>query len=235
VRRLSPLVHTPCYLAHVRAASPGLPVEHQNCHPFPGGQHTLEDRRDRDPVEEGRQRLLFMHNGHLGGYHDVVRRLRHDLPDAAYFGIRGTTDSEHAFAVYQHHLGDAATDPTLDDRTTALHDTLTYLERRKHDVGATDHTTLANFCLTDGTRLLATRYASPDPSEAESLYLGEAGAFHADGHDTGARHPDRDDATIVASERLFDDDRVWRDVPPNSLVTVDADGETRVEDLTVEV
>jgi predicted glutamine amidotransferase len=45
MRRVSPVVETPLYFAHVRTASPGLAVHQLNCHPFPDGQHTLEDSR----------------------------------------------------------------------------------------------------------------------------------------------------------------------------------------------
>lgn len=232
-RRISSVVETPLYFAHVRAASPGLAVHQRNCHPFPGGRHTLDDRRDRDPVVEGREELLFMHNGKLGGYRDVVRRLREDLDDEFYFGIKGSTDSEHAFAAIQAELGDAARDPTLDDLATAVRDTLAYLEGLKHEVGAGDDTTWANFCLSDGERIVATRYASPADAAAQTLHVGEAGSFVSDGEYCGARDPDGDDATIVASEPLFEDERVWRDVPRNHLVTVAADGTVETLDLDV--
>jgi predicted glutamine amidotransferase len=231
MRRISPLVETPLYFAHVRAASPGLAVQQRNCHPFPGGEHTLEDRRDRDPVEEGRQELLFMHNGKLGGYRAVIRELREELDDDTYFGIHGTTDSEHAFAVIQDELGADAVDPSLADLKTAVVDGLRYLERLKHEVGEGDAVTWANFCLTDGESVVATRYASPADATAQSLYVGEAGSFGCDGGVCGTSDPEDDTATLIASERLFEDDRVWRAVPENHLVTVSADGETNVEPL----
>jgi predicted glutamine amidotransferase len=235
MRRLSPLVRTPVYVAHVRAASPGLAVQQLNCHPFPGGQHTLEDRRDRDPVEEARQELLFMHNGWLGAYADVIRRLRQDLAADTFFGIRGTTDSEHAFAVVQEELGDDVVDPTVDDLARAVRDALAYLERLKHEVGGGPQSTCANFCLTDGDSVVATRYASPAETTAQSLYVGEAGSFVSDGEFVGTPEPAGDAATLVASEPLFADDRVWREVPRNHLVTVAPDGETAFEPLEPDV
>jgi predicted glutamine amidotransferase len=235
MRRVSPLVETPLYFAHVRAASPGLSIHQLNCHPFPGGQHTLEDSRHRDPIEEGRQELLFMHNGVLGGYEDVVRQLQADLDQETYLGIRGTTDSEHAFAVIQEELGAAVRDPTVEDLAWAVRDTIAYLDRLKHEVGRGNETTWANFCLTDGESLVATRYASPADATAQSLYVGEAGSFVADGEFCSTPAPEGEAATIVASEPLFEDDRVWRAVPRNHLVTVTPDGETTVEPLEIDV
>ncbi|WP_323675412.1 class II glutamine amidotransferase [Halorubellus sp. PRR65] len=235
MRRISPLVETPVYVAHVRAASPGLAVHERNCHPFPGGEHTLEDRRDRDPVVEGRQELLFAHNGAIGGYRDVVRRLREDLDDGHYFSIHGSTDSEHAFALVQQYLGDDAADPSLADLVDAVEATIEHVERLRVDVGAGEDPTDANFCLTDGERVVATRYASECADAAQTLHVGEAGGFVADGEYAGAVDPDDDAATLVASEPLFEDDRVWRDVPRNHRVTVAADGTTRVDPLDVDV
>jgi glutamine amidotransferase len=235
MRRLSPLVETQLYFAHVRAASPGLAVQQLNCHPFPGGQHTLEDSRHREQVEEGRQKLMFMHNGGLGAYDDVIRRLRDDLDEETYFGIRGTTDSEHAFAVVQDQLGADVVDPSLGDLAAAVRDSLAYLEALKHEVGGAGETTWANFCLTDGESVVATRYASPEDATAQSLYVGEAGSFVSDGEFVATPDPEGDAATLVASEPLFEDDRVWRAVPRNHLVTVAPDGETAVEPLDLDL
>jgi predicted glutamine amidotransferase len=233
--QVSPLVETPCYFAHVRAASPGLAVQQLNCHPFPGGRHTTEDRRDRSPVEEARQELMFMHNGKLGAYGDVMRRLREELDEELYFGIRGSTDSEHAFAVIQDELGEAVLDPGAEDLADAVRDGLEHLERLKHEAGRAGETTWANFCLTDGESVVATRYASPEDAPAQSLYVGEAGSFVADGEYCGTESPEGDAATLIASEALFEDDRVWRAVPRNSLVTVAPDGETTTEPLDLDL
>lgn len=235
MRRLSPLVETSLYFAHVRAASPGLAVHQLNCHPFPGGQHTLEDSRHRDEIEEGRQELLFMHNGTLGSYESVIREIEHELDQETFLGIRGTTDSEHAFAVIQERLGAAVVDPSLADLVTAVTESLAYLEGLKHEHGDPAATTWANFCLSDGESIVATRYASPDDATAQSLYVGEAGSFVTDGEFVDTPDPTGDAATILASEPLFEDERVWRSVPRNHVVTVAPDGETSVEPLDVDV
>ena len=235
MRRVSPVVETPLYFAHVRTASPGLAVHQLNCHPFPDGQHTLEDSRHRGEIAEGRQELMFMHNGGLGAYQEVVRRLQDELERETYLGIRGTTDSEHAFAVVQERLGEAVVEPEPSDLAAAVRDGLECLEGLKHEVGAAEETTWANFCLTDGESIIATRYASPADATAQSLYVGEAGSFVAgDGAFVGTPDPEGDAATIVASEPLFEDDRVWRAVPRNHMVTVAPDGEVTIEPLALD-
>lgn len=235
MRRLSPVVKTPLYFAHVRAASPGLAIHQLNCHPFPGGLHTLEDSRHRDDIEEGRQELMFMHNGTLGSYQSVIRQIETDLDQETFLGIRGTTDSEHAFAVVQDRLGEAVVDPSVGDLRAALEDSLEYLEGLKHEHGDPTATTWANFCLSDGESIVATRYASPEDATAQSLYVGEAGSFVTDGEFVGTPDPSDDDATVIASEPLFEDERVWRPVPRDHVVTVEPSGETSIEPLDIDV
>jgi len=235
MRAVSRLVETSRFFTHVRAASPGLTVQQLNCHPFVGGGDPHADRSALTPVERGRRNLMFMHNGRLGAYREVIRRLREELADEFYFGIRGSTDSEHAFAVIQERLGDAARDPDLPDLVAAVTEGLECLESLKHEAGKPGATTQANFCLTDGESVVATRYASPESASAQTLCVGEAGAFESDGEFCATPDPEGDAATLVASEALFEDDRVWRDVPRNHLVTVAPDGETSIEPLDLEV
>src|SRR4051794_5006249 len=66
------------FFAHVRAATSG-DVSVANCHPFSAGRH------------------LFMHNGDVGGYGHLRRRVDGLIPDAVYPLRRGTSDSEAIF------------------------------------------------------------------------------------------------------------------------------------------
>ncbi|TXN45015.1 class II glutamine amidotransferase [Methylobacterium sp. WL18] len=66
------------FFAHVRAST-GTATARANCHPFVYGRH------------------LFMHNGQIGGYHRIKRRLEALIPDAFYDHRRGSTDSEAIF------------------------------------------------------------------------------------------------------------------------------------------
>lgn len=89
--RLSCKIISPLVFAHVRAAYPGMPVSEQNCHPFQWG------------------RYIFMHNGVVGGFGRIKRRLLGLLSDAAYNSIQSFhSDSAVCFAVFLHHLPDLA-------------------------------------------------------------------------------------------------------------------------------
>ena len=86
LQRLSREISAPTIFAHVRAASPGLIVMETNVHPF---QY---------------QNLLWMHNGSVAEFEQIKRPLRASLPNHLYNFIQGTTDSEHAFALFLNHL-----------------------------------------------------------------------------------------------------------------------------------
>jgi predicted glutamine amidotransferase len=234
MRQISPAVRTPVFLSHVRAASPGLAVQQLNCHPFQGGQDGREDETELSPMERGRRRLLFMHNGKIGGYRDIIRHLYRKLPDDLFFSVRGTTDSELAFAVLQDYLGQYVIDPSVDDFQRAMEDMLGYMNGLKTKLSREEETTDANMCITDGKRMLATRYAHPDPEDAPSLYVATADRFYCDadgGFDTV--NPEGRESVLVASERLFEDERVWQRVPLDHAVRVHVDGTVSMEPLDV--
>src|SRR6266508_374508 len=111
LRRLSEHVKSGCFFAHVRAASPGMRVSEANCHPFQHG------------------RFLWMHNGTIEGFWQIRRRLRASLPDQLYDAIQGTTDSEHAFAVFLQLLGDTERVWSAKEMGHALVVTIAQLER----------------------------------------------------------------------------------------------------------
>jgi len=87
--RLSCKIISPLVFAHVRAAYPGMPVSEQNCHPFQWG------------------RYIWMHNGVVGGFSKIKRKLLDQLSDAAYNSIQSFhSDSAVSFAVFLNHLPD---------------------------------------------------------------------------------------------------------------------------------
>src|SRR4051794_7172661 len=63
------------FFAHVRAAT-GTPITRVNCHPFASGV------------------WLFMHNGFVGGWPRLRRRIETLIPDELFPSPVGTTDSE---------------------------------------------------------------------------------------------------------------------------------------------
>lgn len=73
-------VRSRLFFAHVRAST-GTATSRANCHPFTEGSD------------------MFMHNGQVGCYGQLRRRIENLIPDAAYANRAGTTDSEAIFLI----------------------------------------------------------------------------------------------------------------------------------------
>ena len=71
-------IRSSMFFAHVRAAT-GTPTTRPNCHPFVHG------------------RWMFMHNGQVGDWSLIRRRVEELIPDEFYKSRAGTTDSEAVF------------------------------------------------------------------------------------------------------------------------------------------
>ncbi len=158
LRRLSEHVKSSCFFAHVRAASPGMPVSEANCHPFQYG------------------RFLWMHNGVMTDFCRIKRRLRASLPDHLYHSIEGTTDSEHAFAVFLHLLGETDRISSAREIGRALVKTIAQLERWSAEAGSSEPS-YYNFAVTDGASVAAVRYVSDATIEPASLYYATGGKY----------------------------------------------------------
>ncbi|WP_028389183.1 class II glutamine amidotransferase [Legionella fairfieldensis] len=74
-----------------------------------------------------------------------------------------------------------------------------------------------NLCLTDGKRLIASRYCTGENEIPETLHYFTGACFYQDlqilGHES----------LIISSEKLTDFNAEWQDVPTNSLLLVDYD------------
>ncbi len=202
---LAPVTVSSCILAHVRSATPGLPVTRLNCHPFGWG------------------RFAFMHNGHLAGFHSYVRRLRSGLSDEAYRLIQGSTDSEHLFALFVDAWRALEGTEEMPRMVRALAEAIGRSEEFRRSAGI-EEPSLLNLALTDGSRAVVTRWISPGAREerANSLYYHPGRCYTCEAG-VGRMEPAADaveeQAVIIASEPLTHD-ATWRRVPPNHAVVV---------------
>ena len=216
LRRLSEHVKSSCFFAHVRAASPGMRVCEANCHPFQYG------------------RYLWMHNGGIESFAQIKRRLRASLPDPLYSMIEGTTDSEHAFAVFLNVLGNVELRHSAYEMGQALIQTVRQLEQWTADTDSSAPS-YYNFAVTDGKSVAAIRYVSKPTFEPASLYYSAGRKYQCVG---GVCHlvecEPRESSVIIASERLSEDSSHWTRVAPNHLLTVNEDLEVNVQLMEIE-
>lgn len=184
---LSRYIESGCVLAYVRSATSGQAVDLSNCQPFES------------------QGLLCIHNGRIVNFRQALYRpLRDRLSDLAYDAIKGSTDSEHLFALMLNEL-QANPSASLEQ---ALQAALLDLDElvKSHQVAAS-----ANILVSDGHHLVASRFASD--KQSPSLYwLRDDPAFP--------------EAVIIASEPLFAGN--WNSFPEQSIISVGEDLEIQI-------
>ena len=174
------------FAAHIRSATSG-DVSPANCHPFTLGRH------------------LFMHNGQIGDYERIRRRVDALIPDDLYAHRRGNGDSEVIFL--------AALGRGLDaDPVGAVVATLGEILAVMRGAGVAKPLRFAAVHA-DGETLRCFRWSS-DGRDPSLYWRPEAGGC------------------AVASEP-FDSGDGWQPVPNASVLTLRADRDGTLEPLTV--
>ena len=212
---LAKVVRSPCIVGHIRAATPGLPVSELNCHPFSWG------------------RFSFAHNGVLGEFQKLRRAIQNRLSDDAFNMLRGSTDSEHLFALFANEYDESNHDSKLDAMAEALSSAIKIVETIKKDrnVGVPS---LLNLVLTDGENTVITRYISDDRQEPHSLYLHTGSAYECiDGVCRMSNRSESGKTVLVASEPLSSDDG-WTPVARNSMLLIDPNSNIEVRAMAVD-
>lgn len=171
------LVRSHLFFAHVRAAT-GTASTRANCHPFVHGRH------------------LFMHNGQIGGYAVIKRRLESLIPDTFYDARVGTTDSEALFLLALARIAEGAAPGEA--LAGALGDALALMQ----EAGVQEPLRCAA-ALADGETIHAIRWSSD--ARPPTLYVC-----------------DRGDAVVIASEPVDAARDCWQALPCNTLVCVKA-------------
>lgn len=215
LQNLSMKTRASLLFAHVRAASPGMAVNEANVHPF------------------AYDRFTWMHNGGVAGFHQIKRPLRESLKDEFYEMIQGTTDSEHAFALFLNILGVPFGEAAPADLRRALVGTIDRLNELTR-AAAIVQPSYYNFAVTDGHAIVVSRYCSAVAIPGQSLHYSRGLKFEClpdgvcdmhsvEGESVAAA------AVIVASEKLTDDSSDWTAVPDNHTITVLPDLSVRIE------
>lgn len=202
---LARVTESHCILAHVRAATIGLSVIQPNCHPFAWGN------------------LCFMHNGTLGGFHDVRRELLSGLSREAFDMIQGTTDSELIFACFVDHWQRLQDMPEPGERLgAALFATIETVEgvRIAHRI---ESQSLLNLAVTDGQAAALSRYTSGPLEEANSLYVHTGSRYVCENGVCRMVDTDEGKETVIVSSERLSNDPGWHSVTPNHAVVVQAD------------
>lgn len=170
------------FFAHVRAAT-GTAVTRQNCHPFACGQ------------------WMFMHNGFVGSWNRLRRKVEALIPDAYYPSRLGTTDSE---AVFLAMMG-AGLDSDPLGATQAVLQSLVGLVNE----GELRERLRFTSAIANGRDLYAFRVAVNDA--ANTLYYREAGG-----------------GQVVVVSEPFDKETDWTEVPANHALVARASESAKI-------
>ncbi|KAF2429717.1 N-terminal nucleophile aminohydrolase [Tothia fuscella] len=207
--------------AHVRATTEGN-LSDQNCHPFRCGV------------------LMFMHNGGVGGWRYVKRRLAASLGDEWFYFVKGGTDSEWAFALFLDSMQRMGHEPLSPPQEGFGHTVLRkailetirrinqFISEIPEECREEDCRSLLNFAVTDGVSVVCTRYVSSQTDEAASLFWSSGTNWRESTEDGTTKKGDykmerRDkgaDIVLVASEPLTFERDNWVTVPTNSTLTI---------------
>lgn len=214
IESIAQRLHSTHFFAHIRAASPGMPTQDSNCHPF------------------GRGRFQFMHNGFMENFCRFKRCLQRSLSDHAWEGIEGSTDSEHAFALFIDRIGGSKATKTASEIRCALVGTLKQLTHLNGSVGS-NGAMICNFAVSDGISTVVARYAHNANRDA-SLFYSVGEKYILDGEDgdmlpikEGVEHG----AVIVASEPVTRRSEDWIELPINHTLTINAGREVNIEPI----
>ena len=196
-------IQSSCFLVHIRAATNGA-VSLENTHPF----HYKEN--------------LMMHNGGIPHFDKIKREMIELLDDEAFDWIQGQSDSQYILALFMTYLRDirSGETATADEMVSCFKKTFKAIEdlKQKNNI---EEPSLYNIVLSDGSRLMATRFSTDPEKETRTLYYTEKlstytyeGVLHViDAHEART-------ATLISSEKLNHSD-VWKEIPQNHAVYID--------------
>jgi glutamine amidotransferase len=204
LQRIASKTASKLVFAHVRATTEGS-LSEDNCHPFCHGS------------------LMWMHNGGLGAWKYIKRRLGERLADKWYLGVVGGTDSEWAFALFLDTLERMGHNPSVRPKKgfepSVLRDAMLktieiineLIDRIPESIlhsENVDTRSLLNFAVSDGTSIICTRYVGSSTDEAASLYYSSGTEWDtrpspsADQDYQMERSEKGADVVLVASEPL---------------------------------
>jgi glutamine amidotransferase len=209
------MIKSSCIFGHIRAATNGS-VSIPNCHPF----HY--------------DRYLMMQNGGIKDFVKIKRAITDRLHDETFEWIQGQTDTQYIFALFMTIVLEYEKKRPLPlaDIKICFSRTFAEIEKMKDAAGLTSPS-LYNMVLTDGRRMVATRYSTNPKEDTRSLHIARISEFYIGekGQLKFKNDAEADNSVLIASEVLSKETGFWQEVPENSCVMVDHDREVIIEPM----
>lgn len=163
----------------------------------------------------------MMHNGGVEHFHLIKRDVVDKLSNTMYAWVQGQTDSEHFFALFLDKLTRRSATPSTTDIAICLEETFVdFLElMAKHKITVPAY---FNLVVTDGKKMVGSRFVSQKGATPLSLHHSERGKFICE-HGVPSLKKDsvHERGVILASEKLTHDPGDWKMVPEHHFVLVE--------------
>ncbi len=198
-------IQTSCFLAHVRAATVGG-VSMENAHPFNFNQY------------------LMMHNGGILDFDKIKYDLVKLLDPDAFLWIQGQTDTQYILALFMTNARklDLKKTTSAEKLVACFNKTFKDIEQLKKRNGV-HAPAIYNIVLTDGYRMIATRYSTDPENEERTLHYAEKMSCTVceKGILKMGEPCEKRTATLISSEMLSEDPERWKEIPQNHLIFID--------------
>lgn len=169
-----------------------------------------------------------MHNGGVPDFLKIKRDIINKLSNHYYSWIKGQTDSEHIFALFMQNVSDNSngkegSELGLDLLTDCFKLTFKQVEELKAKRGIVRPSTY-NMVISDGRRLIATRYSSDPDNESRTLYFAKGKKYECDGN-ICRMIPEHENpkSMLVVSEKLDEFVDEWIPIPDNYALRIEED------------
>lgn len=203
------IIKTNCFLAHIRAATTGG-VSIENCHPFKYDEY------------------LMMHNGSIQDFEKIKFNLVSLLDEEAFLWIKGQNDTQYILALFMTNFREMeiVKPASHQQLVECFNKTFLDIEKLKSAKGI-DSISNYNIVLTNGERMIATRYCTDPTKDNRSLYFAEKITCNISKHNGELKLDDvvthERSAALISSEKLTTDEHFWKEIPMNHLVVIDSD------------
>jgi len=190
-----------------------------------------------------------MHNGCIAHWPEIKRKLVLDLSEECYSLIQGTTDTEHAGALFINYLPNR--DPfqlhSEEVMKEALLKTINHILRITQEIGG--QASSLNFAVTNGEATIATRFRNSLEEDPPSLYYTKRLHYKCDGVATAIPKPSKQTiqnlkescpsvnvfkSVVISSEPLTYDEEEWELLPKNSIMIVKKSHKVSLEPIEVD-
>ena len=206
---------TTCFFAHVRAATEGS-VSIENCHPFEFKEY------------------LMMHNGGIGDFDKIKYDFVSLLDEEAFLWIKGQSDTQYLLALYMTNIRKMGIEKpaTPEELVACFNKTFSDIEKLK-SAKKLDSDSNYNIVLTNGHGMIATRYSTSPKSDNRSLHFAEKIICNVndDGDLIVGKGKVERSAAIISSEKLTDDNHIWKEIPINHAVFIDREMQVSLLEL----